>query len=71
MKISDLVRYDDSLNDGSDPKNRCPELGIVVEMPQDFFGNYKDQCRVVWFTCDNEGWWSIKNLEIVSGTAGS
>ena len=66
MKVSDLVAYK------HEPAESYPrELGIVVEMPRDFFGNYRGQCRVVWLTCDNEGWWDVKNLEILSGTTSS
>ena len=64
MKIGDLVRY----NDGApgikaiDRKKLCPELGIITKtdpgMPL--------RCHVEWFSCDNRGWWSYKNLELVS-----
>lgn len=52
MRVGDLVRY-----------RTVEELGVIVDAPQD-----KPHVRVVWFTCDNEGWWNIKNLEVVSGT---
>ena len=59
MKIGDLVRYNDSPIP-SNAKNRCPELGIITKtdpgMPL--------RCHVEWFTCDNRGWWSYKNLEL-------
>jgi hypothetical protein len=59
MKIGDLVRYNDSPIP-SNPKNRCPELGIITitdpAIPL--------RCHVEWFTCDNRGWWSYKNLEL-------
>jgi hypothetical protein len=66
VKIGDLVAYKYARRPGA-PR----ELGIVVETPQDFFGNYRGQCRVVWVTCDNEGWWDVKNLEVLSGAASS
>ena len=61
MQVGDLVRYNDS-SEASDPKNRCPELGIITKtdpigMPM--------RCHVEWWTCDNRGWWSYENLEIV------
>ena len=67
MKVGDLIAYKHKRNG---PVLPAP-LGIVVEMPRDFFGNYRGQCRVVWVTCDNEGWWDVKNLEILSGTGSS
>jgi len=67
VKIGDLVAYKQERG----RFRRARELGIVVEMPRDFFGNYRGQCRVVWVTCDNEGWWDVKNLEVLSGAASS
>ena len=68
MKIGDLVRFNDS-PDERDPCGRpsrvgcrSPELGIITKtdpgMPK--------RCHVEWFSCDNRGWWSYKNLEVVS-----
>ena len=61
MKIGDLVRYNDWASP-SNAKDRCPELGIITKtdpgMPK--------RCHVEWFSCDNRGWWSYKNLELVN-----
>ena len=61
MKIGDLVRFNDSPDIAIDPKDRSTELGIITKtdpigMPL--------RCHVEWFTCDNRGWWSYKNLEL-------
>ena len=60
MKIGDLVRFNDSPDIAIDPKDRCSELGIITitdpAIPL--------RCHVEWFTCDNRGWWSYKNLEL-------
>ena len=66
MKIGDLVRY----NDGApgikaiDRKKLCPELGIITAVGK--WNNEKPECHVVWFTCNNEGWWNSENLEVLS-----
>ena len=64
MKIGDLVRFNDATA-GVKAMNRkklCPELGIITKtdpgMPK--------RCHVEWFTCDNRGWWSYKNLELAN-----
>ena len=62
MKIGDLVRYNDSPDGASDPKNRSPELGIITKTDPSMPG----RCHVEWFTCDNRGWWTYKNLEKVN-----
>ena len=57
MKIGDLVRY----KDATDRKTGA-ELGIITKtdpgMPK--------RCHVEWLSCDNRGWWSYKNLELVN-----
>jgi dTDP-D-glucose 4,6-dehydratase len=62
MKIGDLVRYNDSPDIAVDRKKLSPELGIITKtdpgMPL--------RCHVEWFTCDNRGWWTYKNLEKVN-----
>jgi len=60
MSVGDLVRY----RDAHDGKTGA-ELGIItkidpIDMPK--------RCHVEWFSCDNRGWWSYKNLELVSET---
>jgi len=59
MKIGDLVKYKDA-HDGK----TGTELGIITKtdpgMPL--------RCHVEWFGCDNRGWWSYKNLELVNET---
>ena len=61
MKVGDLVRFNDAA-EASDPQDRCPEIGIITKtnpsMPQ--------RVHIEWFSCDNRGWWSYKNLELVS-----
>jgi hypothetical protein len=61
MKIGDLVRYCDIDDEIRNPKD---ELGIVTKTGT--YTNGKPECHVVWFTCDNEGWWNSENLEVIS-----
>ena len=65
MKIGDLVRFNDDASGvkAMDRKKLCPELGIITKT--DPIGMPK-RCHVEWFTCDNRGWWSYKNLELVN-----
>jgi hypothetical protein len=60
MKIGDLVRYADSYS--MRPKPLGPELGIITKTNPDM----PLRCHVEWFSCDNRGWWSYKNLEVIS-----
>ena len=63
MKIGDLVRYCEGRPPGR-KLNPRDELGIVTET-----GTYKDgkpECYVIWFTCDNAGWWNRESLEVLS-----
>ena len=57
MNVGDLVRFKDAY----DCKTGS-ELGIITKtdpaMPL--------RCHVEWFSCDNRGWWSYKNLELVN-----
>jgi hypothetical protein len=57
MKIGDLVRYK---NERDGPAS--PELGIITLTDPSMPG----RCHVEWFTCDNRGWWTYKNLEKVN-----
>ena len=61
MKIGDLVRYCDIDDEIRNPKD---ELGIVTKTGT--YTNGKPECHVVWFTCDNEGWWNRESLEVLS-----
>ena len=67
MKVGDLVRYSESEPHGR-KLNPRDELGIVTKTGT--YTNGKPECHVVWFTCDNEGWWNSENLEVVSATTG-
>jgi len=44
------------------------QQGIVVYGPWDgWAGNNKlRRYEIVWYTCDNRGWWEEKNLEVLS-----
>ena len=55
MRIGDLVRY---YTADSEPDD---ELGIVVE-----YSEHPGEARVVWYTCNNIGWWDLENLEVLS-----
>ena len=61
MKIGDLVRYCDIDDEIRNPKD---ELGIVTKTGT--YTNGKPECHVVWFTCDNAGWWNRESLEVLS-----
>jgi len=56
MSVGDLVRYK---NERDGPAS--PELGIITET-----AIRSGECHVVWYTCNNEGWWKSENLEVVS-----
>jgi hypothetical protein len=51
VKVGDLVRY---VHD--------KELGIITALDN----SRPSGCYVVWFTCDNKGWWNTKNLEVIN-----
>ena len=61
MKIGDLVRY---YKDYAPSLNPRDELGIVTKTGT--YTNGGPECHVVWFTCDNEGWWNSESLEVLS-----
>ena len=66
MKIGDLVRYHAmSYRDRPGPgRAALEELGIITAVGK--WNNEKPECHVVWFTCNNEGWWNSENLEVLS-----
>jgi hypothetical protein len=61
VKIGDLVRYADSYTMRDSPPS--PELGIITKTDPE---GMPDRCHVEWFSCDNRGWWSYKNLVLVN-----
>ena len=64
MKIGDLVKYCEGLEYASSERlNTNEELGIITKI--DPIG-MPLRCHVEWFTCDNRGWWTYKNLEVLS-----
>ena len=64
MKIGDLVRYsEDAFVGRNNPRD---DWGIVTQTGT--HDNGHAQCHVVWFTCDNEGWWNRESLEVLSET---
>ena len=65
MKVGDLVRYC-AITANTAPLllNPNEERGLVIETRRN--KNGCAQCYVVWFTCDNRGWWSRENLEVIS-----
>jgi hypothetical protein len=65
MKVGDLVKFcpppTPTRVRGLNPNE---ERGLVIETRRN--KNGCAQCYVVWFTCDNRGWWSRENLEVIS-----
>ena len=67
MSVGDLVRYCEGKPRGR-KLNPNEELGIITALGK--WNNQQPECHVIWFTCDNEGWWNSENLEVVSATTG-
>ena len=65
MKIGDLVRYHASEARRTLVAREDEELGIITNLGVRSTTG-QPECHVVWFTCDNEGWWNSENLEVVS-----
>ncbi len=59
MNAGDLVEYEGTHCYGK--KER--DLGTVVRVDPEF---RSEDCYIVWHTTDNEGWWSKRNLKVVS-----
>ena len=59
MNVGDLVEYEGTHSYGK--KER--DLGTIVRVDPDFRSG---DCYIVWHTTDNEGWWSKRNLKVVS-----
>jgi len=60
MNVGDLVRFRAQYALKLNPNE---ELGIITKT--DPIG-MPSSCHVEWFNCDNRGWWSYKNLELVN-----
>ena len=58
MNVGDLVEYK-----GSHGFTSTRELGTIVRLDPEF---RLEECYVVWHTTDNEGWWNVKCLKVVS-----
>ena len=69
MQIGDLVRYHASEARQTLVSREDEELGIITETGVRSTTGHPE-CHVIWFTCDNEGWWNSENLEVVSATTG-
>ena len=65
MSVGDLVRYHASETRNHKKLNPNEELGIITETGVRSTTG-QPECHVVWFTCDNEGWWNSENLEVLS-----
>ncbi len=59
MNVGDLVEYEGSYSYGKQAR----DLGTVVRVDPAF---RTEDCYVVWHTTNNEGWWSIICLKVVS-----
>ena len=61
MKVGDLVAY-------VDEDQPLSAQGIIVRGPWDTFkgNNPTRRYEIVWYSCDNRGWWEEKNLEVLS-----
>ena len=68
MQIGDLVRYHASEARQTLVSREDEEWGIITALGK--WNNQQPECHVIWFTCDNEGWWNSENLEVVSATTG-
>jgi hypothetical protein len=65
VKVGDLVKYCAiTAIPRRHPYNPNEERGLVIETRTNKNGHA--QCYVVWFTCDNRGWWNRENLEVIS-----
>jgi len=64
MKVGDLVRY--VAKDGKAPSSPHEDenLGIITQTGVHRHG--QPECHVVWYTCNNKGWWDSENLEVLS-----
>ena len=65
MSVGDLVKYCADGVRGSSLLNPNEELGIITETGVRSTTG-QPECHVVWYTCDNKGWWNSENLEVVS-----
>ena len=64
MNVGDLVKYCADGVRGSSLLTPNEELGIITKTGTHRNGHA--ECHVVWFTCNNKGWWNSENLEVVS-----
>ena len=64
MKIGDLVRYHASETRSTSLLRTDEQLGIITKVGK--WNKSNPECHVVWYTCNNEGWWNSENLEVVS-----
>ena len=64
MSVGDLVRYCADVSRATSLSNPDEDLGIITKTGT--HPNGQPECHVVWFTCNNEGWWDSKNLEVLS-----
>ena len=64
MKVGDLVRYHVPEEQREWELNEKEQLGIITGLGTHL--QHWMQCHIVWYTCDNEGWWNRDKLEVVS-----
>ena len=59
MRVGDLVRY--KISDLYPTEH----WGIITKLP-DVPNPISPQVHIVWYACDNEGWWNADQLEVLS-----
>ncbi len=64
MKVGDLVKYCPAGLRATSLLNPNEEVGVVTKTGT--HDNGHPQCHVIWFTCNNKGWWDTQNLEVIS-----
>ena len=62
MKIGDLVRYIVKDGKATSLPREDEQMGIITEIGV----SSRRECHVVWYTCNNKGWWNSESLEVLS-----
>ena len=69
MRVGDLVRYDAKDGKATSLPREDEQMGIITALGK--WNKEKPECHIVWFTCDNEGWWNSESLVVISELARS
>ena len=64
MKIGDLVRYVAKDGKATSLQREDEQMGIITKTGVHHHGH--PECHVVWYTCNNKGWWNSESLVVVS-----